>query len=279
MASLPARLLLVALLLLSPVFSLPASVSGLLRRYQDCHHDWHHLIDCAPDPSAKPTQKGIEPELLFRFARYTAFANLAYAGLNTEPRTLSDPPEQMGCIPNSRSSTCASAEHLARIGALGNDSLVWGLEGPRDEGDDHAYIALPADRAEVVLGVRGSASPSNWIVDLEIWRNDVDWCAGCAVHHGFWESWMAMRGQVVHTVEALRQQQPERTRLVVTGHSLGAAIATLAATELRRMHPDWNIEMVSPLIRSFGCNCSAQLTPASSTSAARAWPTSSWPTT
>jgi len=59
-------------------------------------------------------------------------------------------------------------------------------------------------------------------------NNDVDWCQGCKAHHGFASAYDELRNDVHRAIEEL-----QCTSLVLTGHSLGAAIATLASFDLR----------------------------------------------
>ncbi len=55
-------------------------------------------------------------------------------------------------------------------------------------------------------------------------------CGPGHVHRGFYDAWIPLRAPVVEMVSLLRAVT---TRLVITGHSLGAAIATLCWAELR----------------------------------------------
>ena len=75
-------------------------------------------------------------------------------------------------------------------------------------------------------------SLKDWIDDLSFaklaYMAD---CSGCAVHSGFYDSWHSVRPQVL----AALQQTPEAASgLYITGHSLGGAMASLAAFDLVR---------------------------------------------
>lgn len=54
---------------------------------------------------------------------------------------------------------------------------------------------------------------------------------GCKVHSGFQKAWKGVSGQVMNSVKALSKQH--KYRVSITGHSLGGALATLAAASLR----------------------------------------------
>ena len=58
-------------------------------------------------------------------------------------------------------------------------------------------------------------------------------CSGCRVHTGFHEAMQEALPAVIKSVEKLRRENPEYT-VAAVGHSLGGAVATLMAEELRR---------------------------------------------
>lgn len=94
----------------------------------------------------------------------------------------------------------------------------------------------------IVLSFRGSSSVENWIADLDFIKTDVDLCDGCEAHGGFWKSWESVAGQVTAHINSALSTYPGYT-LVITGHSLGAAVATLAGTVLR--NAGHSLELVS----------------------------------
>mmetsp|Transcript_101714 Transcript_101714/g.180646 ORF Transcript_101714/g.180646 Transcript_101714/m.180646 type:complete len:293 (+) Transcript_101714:33-911(+) len=107
--------------------------------------------------------------------------------------------------------------------AVGNVQLL------RHESTGNFGIA--AHRAEACLLVfRGSKNAMNWLQDAGFFKKaPYDSCPDCQVHTGFYEAWEVLRGQAE---ERLRDLDCQGRQLHITGHSLGAAMASLAAWEL-----------------------------------------------
>lgn len=57
-------------------------------------------------------------------------------------------------------------------------------------------------------------------------------CKGCKVHVGFYESWKSVENKLHAAVQKLITAYP-KANIVVVGHSLGGAVATLTALELQ----------------------------------------------
>lgn len=93
-------------------------------------------------------------------------------------------------------------------------------------------MAVDTVREEIVVAFRGSSSLRNWMADLDFIKVSCDYTAGCKVHDGFKVSWDDISEACFALVEEAFSTYPDYT-LVVTGHSLGAAVGTLAAVELR----------------------------------------------
>ncbi|KAH6604661.1 triacylglycerol lipase [Trichoderma cornu-damae] len=114
--------------------------------------------------------------------------------------------------------------------------------GPREARNDERGAAI-------VVAFRGTYSIANAIVDLstvpqkylpypspdhggESPEKPGHECANCTVHMGFLESWRSARGAVLPELKALRSKYPSRP-IHLVGHSLGGAVACLAALELK----------------------------------------------
>jgi V8-like Glu-specific endopeptidase len=113
--------------------------------------------------------------------------------------------------------------------AVRSQALAWGF---RDCAFVEARAAqgFVASSAEVVLvSFRGTESTSDWLSNLQVRPQTV---AGLGrVHAGFWGQFTALQAQLESRL-AMRQGVP----LVVTGHSLGGAIAVLAAITWAASH-------------------------------------------
>ncbi|KAL7824158.1 Alpha/Beta hydrolase protein [Trichoderma gracile] len=110
-----------------------------------------------------------------------------------------------------------------------------------DDGDDK--------QGAIMVAFRGTYSITNTIVDLstlaqkyvpypspdhggESPEKPSHECTNCTVHMGFLQSWQSARKAVLPDLKALRAQYPSYP-IHLVGHSLGGAVACLAALELK----------------------------------------------
>jgi predicted lipase len=93
------------------------------------------------------------------------------------------------------------------------------------------YIGYQPDIKAIVVSFRGSEDFQNWLSDLEVIRVDYPLCEKCSVHKGFYHAEQAVYSGILGEIKRLRGQYPSYD-IVSTGHSLGAALATLVALDL-----------------------------------------------
>ena len=128
------------------------------------------------------------------------------------------------------------AEALGRVGFTDLE-----LFGNAERGA--AAFAAIGSYGTPLLSFRGT-QPDNFkavLTDLRI--RPVVWPESAGnVHEGFALAMQAMRPQILKWIERVN---PDLSKLILTGHSLGAAMATLAATIWR---PEWLITFGSPRV-------------------------------
>jgi hypothetical protein len=103
----------------------------------------------------------------------------------------------------------------------------WGLEDCQfiDISDTQAFIAHSVD--VVLLAFRGTESLGDWLGNMRLLSTTRPYGV---VHSGFLAAYLIAQGQIT---SALRVAGASHKRLVLTGHSLGGALAAIFAAEER----------------------------------------------
>lgn len=120
-----------------------------------------------------------------------------------------------------------------------------------DATDVAGYMGISKERKEIYVVFRGSHTIVNWLFNLYAVMTTIPWrrtCFGLAqptVHEGFLLSYESVSEEIVSHVSYLVQKNPDY-KIVVVGHSLGGALATICAMELNEMLSfSKNIRLVS----------------------------------
>ena len=164
---------------------------------------------------------GITEELLQKFRLMAQYSAAAYCvGNNNGAGELITCP----------SGNCPLVEAAKAHGAFEFRDTLWT--------DDTGFLAVDDANRLIVLAFRGTESLSNWKADFNILRRHTDLCAQCHVHTGFWNAWTEIRERAKARVLEVVETHPNYG-FVITGHSLGGAIAVLAAGEFRKISDDF----------------------------------------
>ena len=109
------------------------------------------------------------------------------------------------------------------------------------------FVATDPTNKLIVVAFRGSESVKNYITDVEFPLVEAaDICATCQAETGFYTSWEEAKSGVIAAVQSAAASN-EDYEVVATGHSLGAAIATLAAANLRNLGLTVGLVRIIPL--------------------------------
>lgn len=98
-------------------------------------------------------------------------------------------------------------------------------------GDNQGYSAYSPTKNLIFLAIRGSSNIENWMENLDVLKTTYPYCSGCEVHTGFYLAYHDIKAKMMSSMVNLYQKHPS-AKILITGHSLGAAIATLAFVDL-----------------------------------------------
>lgn len=128
-------------------------------------------------------------------------------------------------------SICSPDSYLSIDYKLGENIIFKPTYKVLGKSDINGYIGYISSLKFICIVFRGSVSEANWIADLKFGFANYPKCQGCQVHEGFYETEQSIVDSTTKEVARLLQLFPDYV-VVVTGHSLGASIATLTAIDL-----------------------------------------------
>ncbi|KAJ7132659.1 Alpha/Beta hydrolase protein [Mycena filopes] len=111
----------------------------------------------------------------------------------------------------------------------------------------HGFIARDDTRSEIILTFRGTLTPTDVLTDLiafmvPLQSPGIPRLPGVSVHQGFLKSYNSVAADVLAAVVAEHQRFPTYT-IIVTGHSLGGALASLAAPVVKSTLPNADVKL------------------------------------
>lgn len=131
----------------------------------------------------------------------------------------------------SESCYCDPDNYMGRNYKAPNAGFVTTFSIYDKQHDTYGFIGYNPNQKAIVVAYRGTSDVANWLSDLNLVKTSYPYCDGCEVHKGFYDAEQGVITNVLNQVKELKSAYPSYT-ILVTGHSLGAALATLTAVDI-----------------------------------------------
>jgi len=117
------------------------------------------------------------------------------------------------------------------------DGFTWVSNFGESNGDFFGYAGYYADDETIVVAIRGTDNIAGWIADADFEKVAYNNVPGALVHQGFYDDWNTYGSEAMGIVKNISMNLcPQCNSIIVTGHSLGAALATLASIDLQAIY-------------------------------------------
>ncbi|KAE9971686.1 hypothetical protein EG328_005460 [Venturia inaequalis] len=158
----------------------------------------------------------ISQDLLDKFGLYEQYAAAAYCASNYE----SPPDKKLKCPVGNCPRVEAAGTEI--VHSFSNSLLT----------DTSGYVAFDHTHKLIIVSFRGSESFRNYLTFVNFPLVPIDLCVGCLSAAGYYAAWQEVKNDILRTVEETHGKYPDHN-VVVTGHSLGGGIASIAVGFLR----------------------------------------------
>lgn len=168
----------------------------------------------------------IDFDTLSTFQRVSGYAGSAYC-----PQNYGFPADRPGIFPPNPFDLANSTQIVYSFLNVG-------------ESETAGLMMLDHTHEAVVITFRGTVSDADWDTNLDFFRSEASAICGkdCKIHGGFLDSWMGVSDLVIDNWQDLQDQYPGYIT-IVTGHSLGGALAHVCAAALKRTSPAADISL------------------------------------
>ena len=132
--------------------------------------------------------------------------------------------------------------------AVANDMLALDQEADRNvvagavaNPGGFGFVARVKNTDEFIVSIRGTQTPEEWVRNFTAVPNPWSEVPGFGfVHLGFEQLWRRVRDSVLQGLRSV----PAGARITMVGHSLGGAMATLGAADIKRnLGKDVNVDL------------------------------------
>lgn len=228
-----------------------------------------HVIDLSQSTTDSPANSSISTHLFADLERLARVVDISYCIGNTGVH------KPFQCLSRCQEFPELSLATTWSTGFLMGDSCGY-IAVDHGNHDNKEKVAQKdkgsvGKKGAIIVAFRGTYSISNTIVDLstvpqkyvpypapdddkDALENASRNCNNCTVHMGFLQSWRMARRTVISELKALTKKYPSY-QIQVVGHSLGGAVACLAALEMK-LSLGWNNLVVTtfgePRVGNFG---------------------------